>query len=86
MQGLKQKIHNTLEINDLEAVVSFAKENRKVLSLLVRSAYDKESLVGWRAIKAIGLAARALVKTDYKFLRELVRKLLWSLSDESGGI
>jgi hypothetical protein len=83
---LKKTIHHTLEANDLETVVALAKENRKVLSLLVRAAYDKETLVGWRAIKAIGLAAQALVVTDYEFLRELVRKLLWSLSDESGGI
>jgi hypothetical protein len=49
-------------------------------------AYDKETLAGWRAIKAIGRAARELVKTDVEFLRETIRRLLWSLSDESGGI
>ncbi len=56
------------------------------MSQLVRMAYDKETLVGWRAIKAVGLAAKELVKTDYDFLRETIRKLLWSLTDESGGI
>ena len=84
--ALKKKIHLALESNDLGAVVSQTKENRKVLSLLVRMAYDKDTLVGWRAIKAIGLAAEELVKTDYEFLRETCRKLLWSLTDESGGI
>jgi hypothetical protein len=83
---LKKIIHLALESNDLSAVVSLAKENRKVLSLLVRMAYDKDTLVGWRAIKAIGLAAEVLVKTEYEFLRETVRRLLWSLTDESGGI
>lgn len=86
MYKLKERLHHALESNDLEAVVSIAKENCRVLSLLVRMAYDKDTLVGWRAIKAIGLSAKALVKTDYDFLRETVRKLLWSLSDESGGI
>lgn len=85
-QSLKKIIHLALETNDLDAVVSLAKENRKVLSLLVRMAYDKDTLVGWRAIKAIGLTAKTLVRTDYDFLRETMRKLLWSLSDESGGI
>lgn len=85
-QSLKKTIHLALESNDLDTVVSLAKENRKVLSLLVRMAYDKDTLVGWRAIKAIGLTAKALVRTDYDFLRETIRKLLWSLSDESGGI
>jgi HEAT repeat protein len=83
---LKQKVLNALESNDLSSIVSLAKENKRVVSLLVRMAYDKETLVGWRAIKAIGMAARELIKTDYDFLRETVRKLLWSLSDESVGI
>lgn len=86
MHKLKQRIHQALEANDLETVVALAKANKKVISLLVRAAYDKETLAGWRAIGAIGLAAQALVKTEYGFLRETVRKLLWSLSDESGGI
>jgi hypothetical protein len=85
-QSLKKTIHLALETNDLDAMVSLAKENRKVLSLLVRMAYDKDTLVGWRAIKAIGLSAKSIVKTNYDFLRETIRKLLWSLSDESGGI
>ena len=85
-QSLKKTIHLALETNDLDAVASLAKVNRKVLSMLVRMAYDKDTLIGWRAIEAIGLSAKALVKTNYDFLRETIRKLLWSLSDESGGI
>lgn len=83
---LKNKILYSLDSNDLSHIVSLAKENRRVVSLLVRMAYDKETLVGWRAIKAIGMVARELINTDYEFLRDTARKLLWSLSDESGGI
>jgi hypothetical protein len=82
----KKIIFHSLESNDLDAVVSHIRENRKALSLLIRLAYDKETLVGWRAIKAMGRVAKALVKTHIEFLRTTVRKLLWSLSDESGGI
>jgi hypothetical protein len=86
MHSLKQSILHALESNDLDTVVSLVKDNRRALTLLVRISYDKETLAAWRAIKAVGLAAKELVKTDYEFLRETVRKLLWSLSDESGGI
>ncbi|MDH4161955.1 MAG: hypothetical protein OEW15_04610 [Nitrospirota bacterium] len=82
----KQDIRDALDRNDLAVVISAAKEDKKVISLLVRVSYDKETLVGWRAIKAMGLIAREMVKSDPKFLREACRKLLWSLSDESGGI
>jgi hypothetical protein len=84
--SLNKDIHHALESNDLDAVVSLAASDRKVLSRLIRLAYDKETLVGWRAIKSVGFVARVLVKDDYEFLRETCRKLLWSLTDESGGI
>ena len=84
--ALKKKILAALESNDLDAVVSLSTGDRTVLSRLVRLAYDKETLVGWRAIKAVGLVARKLLKSDCEFLRDTCRKLLWSLSDESGGI
>jgi HEAT repeat protein len=86
VHSLKKTIHHALEANDLAAVVSLTKKDRKALSHLVRVAYDKETLVAWRAIKAMGLVARELVATDLEFLRDTCRKLLWSLSDESGGI
>jgi len=82
----KRIIQQALESNDLDRVDQLAQQNRKVLSLLIRMAYDKETLAGWRAIKAIGRAAQTLAKTDPECLREIARRLLWSLSDESGGI
>ncbi len=85
-RNLKRVVRTSLESNDLDVIVALAKENKRVLSLLVRSSYEKDTLISWRAIKAVGLVARALVKTDHDFLRETCRKLLWSLSDESGAI
>lgn len=86
MHSLKKSLSLLLEANDLDALVAIAKDKPRVVSLLVRIAYDKETLVGWRAIKAVGLIAQELVKTDYEYLRNTIRKLRWSLSDESGGI
>jgi len=86
MHTLKKSILNLLEANDLSALVVLAKEKPRVMSLLVRISYDKETFAGWRAIKAVGLIAQELVRTDYEYLRNTIRKLRWSLSDESGGI
>jgi hypothetical protein len=86
MTDLKKTLNEALAKNDLDAIISLARQNRRVLSRLVRIAYDKDTLVGWRAIEAIGLAARGMITTDLDFLRETCRKLVWSLSDESGGI
>ncbi len=83
---MKQAVTAALEADDSEKILTFALQSRKVLSVLIRLAYEKETLVGWRAIKAIGKVASVFVNNNYDFLRETIRKLLWSLSDESGGI
>jgi len=83
---LKKNMLHALERNDLDVVAGLALKSRHALSQLIRISYDKETLVGWRAIKSIGLAARSLAHTDDETLRITIRKLLWSLSDESGGI
>jgi hypothetical protein len=83
---LKQRLVNALDRNDYETVMTLALQSRKVFSALVRLTYDKTTLVAWRAIKAIGHVSSLYVKNNYDFLRDAIRKLLWSLSDESGGI
>jgi hypothetical protein len=86
MKKNKDTLYERLNSNDIATVVSMVMKSKGSLSSLVRIAYDKESLAGCRAIKAVGLIAIELVKNDYEFLRETIRKLRWSLSDESGGI
>ena len=83
---LKKRLKDLLEKNDLAAAAAAVLDDRKAMSHLVRLSYAKDTLVGWRAILAVGRAAQDLVLTDPGFLRETCRKLLWSLSDESGGI
>ncbi len=83
---MKRVIVEALGANDYDAVVRIARQSRRVMSVLVRLAYDKDTLIGWRAISSIGRVAAVLVVNNHEFLRETVRKLLWSLSDESGGI
>jgi hypothetical protein len=83
---MKQVIVAALEANDFERITTLALQNRKMLSVLIRLAYDKETLIGWRAIISIGRVASLFVSNNNAFLREAARKLLWSLSDESGGI
>lgn len=85
-QSVKRMFREALDRNDIQSIVVLARTDRGVLSQLIRLAYDRETLMGWRAIKAIGQVARELVKTDHEMLRETIRKQLWMLNDESGGI
>ncbi|MGE5892469.1 MAG: DVU0298 family protein, partial [bacterium] len=63
-----------------------AQEDRRTLNVLIGSSYDKEAVESWRAIKAIGAAVKAIVDAEYDFVRETIRRLLWSIREESGCI
>lgn len=48
--------------------------------------YDKQSIISWRAIEAVGIIAGSLSKTNPGIVRNLIGRLLWMIRDESGGI
>lgn len=86
MYALKKLLSAALQRNDLAAAVEAGRKDPGALSVLTRFAYEKDTLAGQRAIRAAGLISRELAATRPAELREACRKLLWSLSDESGGI
>jgi len=83
---LKGEVQRALLTSDFETVTRLAIENRKVFSVLISIAYDKEDVLCWRAIEAMGKAAGAVAERDPATVRAIVQRLLWSLSEESGGI
>lgn len=86
MSGLKNSIKKALLDADFDSIASMAIKEKRVFRILISLAYDKTELICWRAIEAIGKAAGALKKKDPDFVRNIVQRLLWSLSEESGGI
>lgn len=71
---------------DYAALVQAALRSKRVLSQLLALTYDADDLIGWRAVKALGLAAAPVADADLEFVRNILRRLMWSLNDESGGI
>jgi len=60
--------------------------NRGTIRYLNRLLYDLDGLVRWRAIEAMGSVADRLAQDDPEAVRVILRNLLWSINDESGGI
>ena len=83
---LKEEIRDALFEGDFAKVVQRALENKKVFSILISFTYDKESILCWRAIEAMGKAAGAVAERDPSTVRNIVQRLLWSMGEESGGI
>ncbi len=82
----KKQLRAHLEAYELTAIAELAAQRGRVLSHLVGLTYEGDLLIAWRAIEAFGLAAAAAADRDPEFVRGHLRRLLWLLSDESGGI
>lgn len=80
------EIQRLVEDRNFESLLAWADFDRRVLSRLIPYTYQPDGLLRWRAVEALGLAAGRIADRDPEFVRGILRRLLWSLSDESGGI
>lgn len=83
---MKEQLRNLLVNEAYGPIIELAGHKRRVLSFLTTLTYDPDPLIAWRAIEAIGLAAGRIADDDPEFVRIHLRRLLWLLNDESGGI
>ncbi|MEW5871517.1 MAG: DVU0298 family protein [Chloroflexota bacterium] len=85
-ERLPARLRRYLLAYQLDAITALAGEKRRVLSFLTALTYDLDRLVSWRAVEAIGLAAARIAQDDPEYVRNHLRRQVWLLSDESGGI
>ena len=83
---MKEQLRDWLATRSYDAIVELAGRKRRVLSFLTALTYDPDPLINWRAVEAMGLAAGRIADEDPEFVRNHLRRLMWLLSDESGGI
>ncbi len=85
---LKKIVADLLEHDDFHAAmdVLLSFPARRVVSPLIGFLYRRGDKRQQRAIDAIGMVTADLAKTDMESARVIMRRLMWSLNDESGGI
>jgi hypothetical protein len=86
LRAKKAEIRQRLLERDLEAVATWATKVRNPLRILFSLTYDSDNLVRWRAVEAVGTVTRQLAPTGSDKLRDFVRRMLWQMNDESGGL
>jgi hypothetical protein len=59
---------------------------RQVVNPLFSFLCSLDAKVKWRAVSAMGAVVSNLAKTDLESARIIMRRLIWQLNDESGGI
>jgi hypothetical protein len=67
-----------LQISDIPA--------RKAINPLFSFLCSLDELLKWRAVAAMGEVVTRLADTDLESARVIVRRCMWNLNDESGGI
>lgn len=85
---LKKKILEILSHNDFEkGIVEISGFTaRTVVNPLFSFFYNRDELIKWRAVTAMGLVVSNLANHNIESARVVMRRLIWNLNDESGGI
>lgn len=88
MRKLKQRIYELLLIDDEEKAISELLEIAPSRSInhLFSFIQDTNESIKWRAVRAMGKVVAAIASENLESARVVMRRLMWSLNDESGGI
>jgi len=85
---LKKRVLGYLKQEDFESSLEEICQlpPRRVVNPLFSFFHHREEIVKWRAVTAMGAVVARLAESDLESSRVVVRRLLWNLNDESGGI
>ena len=87
-RSLKKKLFDLLNQGDLEkALVEIGRlPPRQIINPLLSFLQSGEEKIKWGAVKAMGVVVSQLAERDLEAARVIMRRLMWNLNDESGGI
>lgn len=85
---LKREILGLLQGGDFQdsLLLLMKMPGRKVINPLFSLLCHPDPLVKWRSVVAMGAVLEKLAQTNLEGARVVMRRLMWSLNDESGGI
>lgn len=66
--------------------VLLAMPGRRAVNPLFACLYDSTPRIRWRAVQMMGVVVAELAESDVESARIILRRLMWNLNDESGGI
>ena len=82
----KEGVIALLEERRLEELAGLVAQKKGILRYLNRLLFERDTLLRWRAVEAMGAVADRLAGENPEAVRVMLRSLLWSINDESGGI
>lgn len=87
-RGLKQTVRNLLNADSFDTSLDefCMLPARQVINPLFAFLVHSDEKLRWRAITAVGAVVEKLAREDMESARVIMRRLMWSLNEESGGI
>ncbi len=84
----RQAMRGILSATDGETVSHELKRHspKKIINALFSFLYSQDDTTKWRAVTLMGIFVADLAGEDLEAARDVMRRLMWNLNDESGGI
>lgn len=85
---LKERVFEILSGNDFTKRLPEIREfpGRQIVNHLFPCLYNTNDLIKWHAVTAMGEVVSSIADADMESARVVIRRLMWNLNDESGGI
>jgi len=80
----REEIIRLLEENNIPGLLAITGKDPGIFRTLISLAYDKQQVLSWRAIEALGILAGETSRANPEKIRNLAQRLLWMLREESG--
>lgn len=82
----KNIVRRKLINREMATLEEQARESSGILRTLSSLLYDHDALIRWRAIEALGKVSKIIFEDDPEKVRRQIRRILWLMNDESGGL
>jgi len=87
-RAIKKKLMPLLRGDDLDHILAEVRllPPQLVISSLMSGLYHTDEQVKWNTVTVFGQVMDAVARTDMEAARVIMRRILWNLNEESGGI
>ena len=84
----KGVVRGLLAAGDLAGLEQRARQvgGQRVAREVMQLLFDRDEAMRWRAVAGIGRVAAVMAKTGQEPVRELLRRVMWWMNDESGAL
>jgi hypothetical protein len=87
-RNLKRTLQELLSQSNFDESLASIRQlpHKQVVSPLISFFYHRDEKIKFRAIRAVGMVVSNLADQELEAARVIMRRLMWNLNDESGGI